>query len=301
MTEEISKSKVIKFLCYRYAVIPNGQTSIWQEDGFRKRLVMDEIVSYCSENGPYSATYSGVEAVLLYTRSIGETAHLFKFCRKQRVKRYEMEPDQSDIAERELDSYPYVYVIIDTSFQLVLIQRKSTVFKNAGGAKAALSALVKQFLSDENYYYSLDEITASTSFWDTVDNADEVYDVTLKLKSPNFLGSGYNTTDMLRRLQSVTNNDKVSLKLSNSSGELKMPRDEYDDAIEYITAGGGSWSATTSTGGARRITHKSDEFVKTVEVKVSEQRPLDDGEIIIAIRGAGAKRSDGDDADHVGS
>ena len=301
MTEDNAKVKPIKFLCYRYSVIPNSQLSLWSDDAFEKRQVMEEIVRHCAEIKPITSMYHGSESILFYMRPVGHTAHLFKFCRKMRVQRFEIDSTRNDVFQHDIDSYPYVYIIVDTSMQIVMMQRKSSVFSSVGGAKGSFEALVKTFMSDDNYYFSLDEITASTSFWDTVENADEVYDVTLKLKSPNFLGAGYSTTDLLRRLQNVTNNDRLSLKLSNSSGELDMSRDEYDDTIEYITAGGGSWSATTSTGGARRVTHKSDEFVKTVEVKVSEQIPLDDGEIIIAIRGAGAKRGDGDVAGHMGT
>ncbi len=301
MLDASKKAKPIKFTCYRYAVIPNGQIGLWQDVEFSKRHVVDELIRYCSDTAPYPSSFNGVESVLFYTRPIGETAHLLKFCRKQRLRRFEIETDLSDVIPRVLDTYPFVYVIVDTGQQTVMVQKKSTVFKSAGGAKASLTAMVKQFLSDDNYYFSLDEITASSSFWETIESADEVYDVTLKLQSPNFLGSGYATTELLNRIRKVTNNDYVDITLSNSSGELEMPRDEYGDTIDYVTAGGGSWSTTVASGGSKRVTHKSDDFAKVIEVRVSEDAPLDDSEIIVAIRGVGQRKGTINESVDVGS
>lgn len=82
MPDATKKAKPIKFLCFRYAVIPNGQMGIWQDVEFSKRHIVDELVRHCSDVAPYASSYNGVESVLLYTRPIGETAHLLKFCRK---------------------------------------------------------------------------------------------------------------------------------------------------------------------------------------------------------------------------
>lgn len=294
MPEESTRTidKIVKFLCYRYAVIPNGQSSIWKNYEFSKRHVIDELVAYCEKTAPYVADHYGGQNVLIHIREIGETAHLFKFCRRLKLKRFEIDVEGSDVVQKDEDTYPFVYLIVDTASQVILMERKTTVFKNDGGAQAAFTSLVKQFLSDDNYYFSMDLITTSMSFWETVEAADEVFSVTLKLKSPNFLGSGYATTELLEKMHRISNNDYVDVKLTNSSGELELPREEFDDAIDYVTAGGGSWSTTTSSGGTRRVKHSSDEFAKIVEVRVSDQRPLDDGEIIVAIKEVGAKKEE---------
>lgn len=293
----------VKFLCYRYAVVPNGQMGIWQDVEFSKRHVMNELMAHCSEKGPFSSSYMGSENVLVYIRAIGSTAHLCKFCKKQKVRRHEIEMlgESFDVVQHEYDSYPFIYVIVDLDAQVALVQRKSSVFKNPGGAKAALAALVKEFLADDNYYFSLEEITSNASFWDAVKAADLVYDLELKLESPNFLGAGYTTTGFLKRVQEVTNNDRLSIRLSNESGELELSRQEYEDAIDYVADGGGSWSLTTASGDSRRVTHKSDEFVRVIDLRISDQRPLDDGDVIVEIRRVGARKEVADVTDTVGT
>ena len=282
--------RLAKFYCYRYAVIPNAQMSIWSDIANSKRHVVDELVRHCSTVGPFQSNYYGADNVLVYNRPLDTKTHLFKFCKRRSVKRFEIETDGSDVIQREEDSFPYAYLIVNLEWQVVLIERKPDVFKNPGGAKGAFSALVKTFMADDNYYFSLDEITATASFWDTVESADAVFDVTLKLKSPNFLGAGYTTTELLSRIKKVSNNDSVTVRLEDESGRLQVPRSEFEDAVEYATAGGGTWAITTSSGGAKRIRHKSDEFVREVELTIGSQGKLIDDGIAITIREIGAKK-----------
>ena len=112
----------------------------------------------------------------------------------------------------------------------------------------------------------MDEISDIASFWDTVKEAERIYEMNLYLRSPNLFGGAFRTNELLEMLKKYTNNDEVDISLKNDSGSLNIDT-EMEDPLNYVVNGGGKWKITYGRKGKKRKkTVSSASKVKLVEI-----------------------------------
>jgi hypothetical protein len=134
----------------------------------------------------------------------------------------------------------------------------------------------------------MDEIINLSTFWDTIENADKIFELKLNLKSPNLFGFALTTSQLLQNVKNDFNNDELDMNLKNTSGNLKITKNTLGDAIDYAGGGGGHWQLSfIRKGRTKKTTVKSNKSVKTIEVTNFEDeiRLVGDHEIIEKIMG----------------
>jgi len=259
-----NNSSASLFYSYRYFVVKNTQLSLFENDDLSPII---DMIEKCQKEKQISVEVEGREDLLLYAHNYNEHTHLFKFCRNFPITKYIHDEEKAEIVESREPNYPFVYVIIDTHKQIVLLENKTTIYPTIDSCKNAFKAFVIAFIHNLNYSYSMDEITNLSTFWETIKNADKIFELKLNLKSPNLFGSALATNALLKGIKEDFNNDELDMSLKNTDGNLSITQEKLGDAIDYAGGGGGHWQLllirkghTTKT---KVISNKS---VKTIEV-----------------------------------
>lgn len=279
-----------KFDAYRYSVIKSQQMQI-PMDGVnnQKRDVFRELAEHCFSGNEAVSDDQDQKFTLLRVRRIAYDGYLFKLCKRTSSKTYDIDHEAMKVTEHKQDNYPFSKMIMVLEDQTIFIEHRSEAFRNSKSARNALLAIVRNFVQDDNYYIAIEEISDTSRFWDTIDSADSVKSVTLDLKAPNFLGTGYDTTNLLSAVKKATNNDSMKIVITSDNGDLVIHHDDFDDAIAYAGAGGGSWKTSTMRGG-KRVSEKSGDHGVHVDIAISDSPTTNDKTIMDRIKMIGAKR-----------
>ena len=252
------------FYAYRYFVVKNSQMSLFQNEDLSPII---DMIKKCKKEKQISVEVEGREDLLLYAHNYNEHTYLFKFCRNFPITKYVHDEEKAEIVESREPNYPFVYVIIDTQKQIVLLENKTTIYPTINSCKNAFKAFVITFIHNLNYSFSMDEITNLSTFWETIKNADKIYELKLNLKSPNLFGSALTTNELLKTLKTDYNNDELDMSLKNADGNLSITQEKLGDAIDYAGGGGGHWQISLIRKGQTTKTKVySNKSVRTVEV-----------------------------------
>lgn len=251
-----------KFFAFRYFVVESSQISLLN-DGVSPIIKM---IEDCKRKRQISINVENRMDILTFEKEYDTNTFLFKFSRDFPITKYVNDDFKKDIIEITESNYPYIYVIIDVKKQIVLLERKTSIYPNATAVKNAFKAFVLTYNYSENYTFSMDEIIELSRFWNIISNSREIFELTLNLKSPNLFGGMLTTNDLLKKTKETYNNDEIEIKFKNSKGKLKINR-EIDDAIKYAGSGGGSWKITRKRDdNMKKETLSSKSAIKIVEI-----------------------------------
>lgn len=257
------KNTASLFYAYRYFVVKNEQMTLFVNN----ISPIIDLVKKCETEKQISIEVEQRQDLFLHIHKYNEHTHLFKFCRNFPIKKYDYDAVNADIIESRESNYPFVYVIIDTQKQMILLENKTAIYTTIDACKSAFKAFVITYIHSLNYSFSMDEITNLSTFWETIDNADKIFELKLNLKSPNLFGSALTTNELLKNLKTDFNNDELDMNLKNANGNLNFTKDTLGDAIDYAGAGGGHWQLSFIRKGQTKKTKvKSNKSVKTIEV-----------------------------------
>jgi len=178
--------------------------------------------------------------LLYFSCRYGQEVYICKFARESTTAIHKAgEQDIELIGEQ---NFPFIYVIVDVYRQAMLIQKKTTVFRTMRQAKQTISAFIAISAGLREHEFRVDEITDEREFWRYVEEAQKIYKLDLRLKSPNLFGFHEETSAVLRELRNIINQDELRLELRNAEGLLQLhPVSWLRNALRYITDGGGSW------------------------------------------------------------
>lgn len=290
-----------KFDAYRYSVIKSRQMRL-PMDGVsdEKRDVFGELVGYCFEGNEVVSDEQDRKFTLLRVRRIANDGYLFKLYKRTSSKTYDIDHTTMDVKEHKQENYPFSRVVMVPEDQTIFIEHRSEAFPKSTSARNALVSIARNFVSDDNYYIAIEEISDTGSFWDAIEHADSIKSVSFDLRAPNFLGTGYDTTGLLSTIKDATNNDSVKIIITSDNGDLVINRKEFDDAVAYAGAGGGSWKTLTMRDG-KRVSEKSGNHGVSVSIAMSDSPESKDRSIMDAFRRVGIKRKakgDGGGGDH---
>lgn len=253
----------LTFFAYRYFVVPlEEQITLHQLTVENKNQLVVDLFTRIKEK-KYSFSVKNRKYIIYYTKKITDKIHLYKFARET-YRTLHQEGDKDLQPLEELD-YPFIFLIVDFDKQIVLIQKKTTVFRNVETAKKRIEILINKEVEKFDYCILLEEITYEGVFWEYLEQASEIYELNLKLNSPNLFGAFIDAENFLRKINKYFNNTSTDIKLKNEKGRLKIIRKNIEGFIRYITGGGGEWELFgTFNGGSKRI--RSKENIKTVNL-----------------------------------
>jgi len=272
------------FYSYRYFVVKNAQTMLFDNEV----SPIDELVKKCEKEKQISIEVEYRKDLFLYIHKYNEQTHLFKFCRDFPIKKYEYDAVKADIIESRESNFPFIYVIIDTQKQMILLENKTAIYSTIDACKNAFTTFVITYIQSLNYSFSMDEIINLSTFWETIENAKKIFELKLNLKSPNLFGSALTTNELLKKLKIDFNNDELDMNLKNSKGNLNITKQTIGDAIDYAGAGGGHWQLSfIRKGQTKKTKMNSKKSIKIIEVTDFEDEIQFEGshEIIEKIMG----------------
>lgn len=155
---------------------------------------------------------------------------------------------------------------------LFYFKKNTSIFQNSNTARNYFLRIIKEHFSDPNITLSLDEINKKTDFWQIIGESEKIYELKLKLRSPNLFGGAFRVNELLKEIKAETNNDSVEISLKNDNGDLTIQPDDYGDALSYADAGGGTWEITcTKSGEATKSKMKSTAIVASLELPTPEE------------------------------
>ncbi len=271
------------FYAYRYFVVKDAQTTLFNDDN----SPISQLIKKCETEKQITLEVENRRDLLLYIQKYNKHTYLFKFCRDFPITKYDYDAEREDIVESIESNYPFIYVIIDTNKQIILLEYKTSIYTRIDACKSAFKSFVITYIHNLNYSFSMDEIINLTTFWETVQDADKIFELKLNLKSPNLFGSALSTNELLKKLKIDFNNDELDMNLKNTNGKLNISKETVGDAIDYAGAGGGHWKLSLiRKGQIKKTTVNSSKSVKTIEVTnfEDELRLEGDHEIIEKIK-----------------
>ncbi len=225
------------FLAFRYFLVPvSEQMTINQLTVEEKGLMMKQIFTILEQSNKLSHKIRERKYILYLKEKITEEIYLCKFAKE--IFRTKYNEGEHDIESTQEQEFPYVYAIINLRRQIILIQSKSAVFRELSTVKN----IVEDWFYNEigwrfDYIFKLDEITNEHIFWDYIQESESIFEVDLRMKSPNLFGGRLEVSSLLKQINFTFNNTESTLKLKNEQGKLKIDKENLDDAVKYITGG----------------------------------------------------------------
>ncbi|WKV09404.1 hypothetical protein Q2T46_02800 [Thermoanaerobacterium sp. CMT5567-10] len=205
------------------------------------------------------------KCILFLTKKYRDNLYLCKLA-SERV-REKFEPTEDDIKSSLEANYPYIYVVFDLKRQLILVQHKSSVFREVKTAVDKIKGIFIPIAKDSGYNFTIDPVSFESSFWDYVRNVQKIYEVVLSLKAPNLFGGIFSTNSFLKEIKKRYNSTETEIKYKNEDGNLNIEREEFEDPIRYASAGGGQWRIKIQSGKTfKRVTIKSNDNIKKIEI-----------------------------------
>lgn len=256
------------FGAFRYFIVPCEQISFFDTVEEKRATAVNSFFSQLAEMKKRNWEIKGKKHLLVCNIKLSEDIFVCKFS-KETTKTIFKESDD-DIENVDEPDYPFVYVIFDTTRQIVLIELKTSVFSSLNQSKDKLKVCFQQTFSLFGFEVLFEEITDSSTFWNFVSDSYGVYDLTLTLNSPNLFGGFSNTNEMLKTIKETYNNSQTTIKLSSKNPSITNLTQEntlLNDAIDYASAGGGEWSLTVAAKDEEKRTIKSKHNVRKVSVR----------------------------------
>lgn len=250
------------FFAFRYLVTPvNNQVSVYHELNKSKEELMKEIVYSLNVNSK-TEWLKGNKRYLIYGFQKKNDFFILKYARESNEKIYV--EGESDIEIQGIKETKFVYLIIDVKHQVILIERNTTVFNSVRSAINILSDYFREKMREYDYVVNIYPLVSKKSFWNYIEEAEEIYELNLLLNAPNmpFLGDS-DTRSVLQKIKDTTNNEEFEIGLRNKEGNLQVIQETLGTWINYIREVGGKYIIKFKKNGIEQRKTSYDDTAKT--------------------------------------
>ncbi len=258
------------FYSYRYLVTPiDIQTSIFQILHKSKEELMIDIIKDLAKNTKTEYN-KGNKRFLFYGFQEKNNIYIIKFARETDQNIY-VEGDH-DIEIKGIKEAKYVYLIIDTEHQIILLERNVSVFQQTDAAINILGTFFREQMRQFDYVVNIYPLVSKRKFWNYVDTAEEIYELTLEMNAPNLFFGHSDTRDILQEIKNTTNNEIFDISFKNKEGKLKIIREALGGYIDYVREVGGKYLLKFTRNGVRETkTSETDTAKVYIERKKSDK------------------------------
>lgn len=259
------------FFAYRYLVTPiSEQITINHVINKSKEDLMNDIVRDLSINTKTEWT-KGNKRYLFYGSQNTDNIFIIKYAKETNENIY-LEGDD-DIEIQGIKETKFVYLIIDTQHQIVLLERNYSIFHSLDNAITVLSDFFRQQMREFDYVVNIYPLATRRKFWDYVEMADEIFELSLVLNAPNMALFGNNDTrDVLQQIKDITNNEEFDISFKNKEGKLRIIKESLGGWIDYVREVGGKYLLRYSKNGvAETKTSATDTAVTYIDRKKTEK------------------------------
>lgn len=259
------------FYAFRYMVSPSDkQASLlheWEEKT-KEELVHEIFLDIASEH-KLSYLQGKKRFLFFHVTDYNNNMFVFNFA-KQKEGRKAIEGD-TDIELVEDTQLKHIMLFIHTEYQIILIERKTTAFQNINSVLKHIEWYMRDRLRHYDYTFKLYPLAKSERFWQIVDSAEAIYELSLTFNAPNFGGGAEDLRDTLQNLKNETDNDQVTVEVKSEAGNLKIKKNFFDQFIEYITTIGGTYKLRYKHEGVIEKRSNLDDIEKTNIVRHREK------------------------------
>lgn len=264
------------FYAYRYLVTPKSeQVSIIQELNESKEKLMKKMVAQLSNNTKTEWT-KGNKRYLFYGFQNQDNINIIKFARETNENIY-VEGDD-DIEIKGIKEAKYVFVIIDTKNQIILLEKNVSVFQSINSSINTLSEFFRSVMLEYDYVVNVYPLVSDKKFWSYVESADEIFELSLVMNAPNMAFYGHeDTRDILKQIKETTNNEEFDVSFKNKEGNLKIKKESLGSWIDYIREVGGKYFLKFSKNGQIETKSSETDIAKVfIERKKTERYSEDE-------------------------
>jgi len=173
-----------------------------------------------------------------------------------------------DIIEHEEDDWIPLVAIFDSVSQTVFVQKDWRFGTPAQICTAIEAGLREATLAIYNHRVFVEPKPTEGKFWEIIGSHSKLYNLELRLISPNILQTNVKAREALAALKGLFGQDEVFLKMKNDSGSLEVPKEPTSDYIEYIEEGEGTWRVITEGDHGGKKSHSSADAAETIDIEV---------------------------------
>lgn len=191
--------------------------------------------------------------------------------RQQKIRGHD-----KDFQEFDVDNYPPTVWFWDREEQVLLVEKKTTVFKDPIQVSRAFEDLANNdYLATLGLRVFIEPCLEMEDFWSEYDKLQCVDKVSFTLITPNIFGSSKEAlTNDLRKLEQDTNANAVTTIFENQDGNLKLKSSQWASVlVDWVKDGGGFWSIKgrkTPNSKSTRITSNQTAKIVLIEGDISE-------------------------------
>lgn len=159
--------------------------------------------------------------------------------RQQKIKGHD-----KDFREFDVDNYPPIVWIWDREEQVLLVEKKTSVFKDPQQVAKAFEDLANnEYLADLGLRIFIEPCLEIEDFWSEYHSLQFIDKVSFTLVTPNIFGRSKEAlSDDLRKLEKDTNANTVTTTFENKDGNLKLKSSHWTSIlVDWVKDGGGSW------------------------------------------------------------
>jgi len=159
--------------------------------------------------------------------------------KQQKVKMHD-----KDFHKFDVDNYPPIVWMWDREEQVLLVERKTSVFKDAQQVAKAFEDLANNnYLAELGHRIFIEPCLDMEGFWSEYQKLQYIDKVSFTLITPNIFGKTKQAlSDDLRVIQADTNANAVTTTFENKDGNLKLKSSHWASVfVDWVKDGGGSW------------------------------------------------------------
>lgn len=233
------------FYAFRYMVTPSYPNSLFegtheQQTGKTKEeLIKDVFYDLYKENKtPFKI---GKKKYIIFSiKSYRNRLFLFNFAKEETSKK----SIEGEISIERIDDNRLMHVLIfvHVEFQVILIERKSTAFPDMRVVIKSIEWYFRDRMKQYEHTVKLYPLSRPEKFWETIESADAIYELSLTLNAPNMFGGNKDLRDLIEEIKSETNNDETTLDIKSRDGNLNIDKSFWENPIDYIARIGGKYS-----------------------------------------------------------
>ncbi|MGB3209474.1 MAG: hypothetical protein WBB19_02095 [Desulforhopalus sp.] len=180
-----------------------------------------------------------------------------------------------NILSQKQDDWIGATTVVDTFTQHLFVEKNWKLGKTEQIEKALNFGISKPILDEYNCKVFVKGKTDENIFWEIVRESTNIYNLHLKMVSPNILETNKKAREALKDLQDVFKQDEIDFTLKNDSGDLQIPIKPIADYVDYISEGEGSWKITSKGYDGPKRTHSSLDNIQILEIAESEAPEVD--------------------------
>lgn len=251
------------FYAFRYMVTPfERQTSLIHEwEALSKEELMHKAFADLSSEPKVSFIHGKKRFLFFSITSYRERLFVYNFAKE--LKGVKAVEGATDIELVEDERLKHIMLFVHTGYQIILIERKTTAFQNMNAVLRHLEWYLRDRMRTFHYTVNLYPLAKSERFWETINSADGIYELSLTVNAPNLFGGSQNLREVLQEIKDETNNDETTLEIKSTEGKLKVEKSVFGHIVEYIATIGGKYFLKYKKEGVTENRNNLDDNEKT--------------------------------------